>query len=159
MLDLAEGLRELRADGRTIRVSAIQPTDVEPGGQEVAMATLLQAASEGHPDDLNLVLVGNVHAMKAPNPRMPDLKPMAAFLPAAKTITINTVGYFGEAWNCRGTPGGAAPVCQAWPLREGDPGPRRIDLTAGDAAFDGRFSVGRPFTASRPESAAAPTDR
>lgn len=159
MLDLADGLRELRAEGRTIRVSGIQPSDVEHGGQEVAMATLLQEASQAHPDDLNLVLVGNVHAMKAPSPRMPDLRPMAAFLPAAKTVTINTVGYFGEAWNCRGTPGGAAPVCQAWPLRPGEPGPRRIDLAPDDAAFDGRYSVGSPFTASRPEVGVTPADQ
>lgn len=159
MLDLADALRKLRAEGRTIRVSAIQPSEVEPGGQEVAMAALLQAASEARPDDLNLVLVGNVHAMKAPNPRMPDLRPMAAFLPAARTISINTVGYFGEAWNCRGTAGGAAPVCQAWPLRPGEPGPRRIDLAPGDPLFDGRYSVGRPFTASRPEASAPPASR
>ncbi|MFC7380496.1 hypothetical protein [Brevundimonas sp. GCM10030266] len=159
MLDLADGLRGLRAEGRTIRVSAIQPSEVEAGGQEVAMAALLQAASQAHPDDLNLVLVGNVHAMKAPNPRMPDLRPMAAFLPAANTITINTVGYFGEAWNCRGTPGSEAPVCQAWPLRPGEPGPRRIELTPGDSLFDGRYSVGRPFTASRPEVGENPADR
>lgn len=159
MLDLADELRRFRAEGGTIRVTAIQPSDIETGGQEVAMATLLQAAAQARPDDLNLVLVGNVHAMKSPAPQMPDLKPMAAFLPAARTITINTVGYFGQAWNCRGAPGGHAPVCQAWPLRAGEPGPRRIDLTPDDSLFDGRYSVGSPFTASGPEIGEIPADR
>lgn len=159
MLDLMDGLRGFRAEGRTIRVSAIQPSEIRAGGHEAAMATLLQAASQAHPDDLNLVLVGNVHAMKSPAPQMPDLKPMAALLPAARTITINTVGYFGQAWNCRGMPGGEAPVCQAWPLRAGEPGPRRINLTPDDSLFDGRYSVGSPFTASGPEIAEIPADR
>lgn len=157
MLALVDRLRPHHAAARLDFV-LIQPLPEDsPSAYERRMADLLMQADRDNVDTI-IVLVGNVHAMRQPPPPVPgspggELTPMAMFLPPAETLTFNVSGYFGASWSCRR--GGDGDFdCRSWPLQEGAPGPRGLVRTHEDR-FDGRYSVGVPFTASPPAGAPA----
>lgn len=146
---LVEELRSLAGDDR-LQVTAIQPEDdLEGSAYEQAMASAVVAGATETGATITLVLVGNVHAMRAPAPQAPDLAPMASFLPSDQTLTFNTAAYLGQAWACRRVEG--EDLCKAWPLAVGTARPREIWFSDEPGGlFDGRYSVGAPFTASPP---------
>lgn len=150
MMALLESIRQLRVSGADLHVTPFQPVQDTPGSTyEKDMADAVVVGASSSDAVLSIVYVGNVHAMRVPLPQQPDVAPMASFLPAGRTLTFNTVSYFGSAWGCRHNEQSAM-VCQAWPLREGSPPPRAIWLGDDTGGFNGRYSVGSPFTASPP---------
>lgn len=146
---LLRELKSLAGDGR-LQVAAIQPEgDLEGSAYEEAMASAIMAGATQTGATITLVLVGNVHAMRAPAPQAPDLAPMASFLPSDRTLTFNTAAYLGQAWACRRVEGDD--LCKAWHLATGTARPREIWFSDEPSGlFNGRYSVGSPFTASPP---------
>lgn len=154
---LFETLRQMWASGLIAGVVAFQPYGFSsrptPEEYERAMADLLIKAAE--PGVRVLALVGSVHAMRTEVPSGSPYLAMAAHLPADETITLNTMGNGGEAWNCGGPDG-----CGAQPLYgDGAKHTRRVDLTpAMDGAYSGVLYLGSRTTASLPQDSSAAAD-
>ena len=151
MFALLERLRDLKNGGRQVEVVAFRRDSQAGHNQtphELAMAAAWRERAAAHPQALTLILVGGLHARKARG----DLAfvPAAAFLPPEATVSLHYVMTGGSAWVCMGT-GADGPACGPRTARTpaGVVPPRGIVLKP-EPGFDGRFSVGRPFTASPP---------
>ena len=138
------------------------------GPHEAAQAENIAAAATAHSPDLVIVLVGNLHARKAPVERRgTSWEPMALQLSShGKVVSLDMRYATGTSWNClmkpdaRPAPGqpigpeqmtcGPNPA----PGNANRAGPPRIELSAktadaGPNGFDGTFWVG-PVSASPP---------
>lgn len=142
MLDLIERLRRLRRQGADLTVVACQPFKPEQMvDYERAMGLCWRDAGSAHPKARVLVLVGNVHADRAP----PDGRTVAiASLPAAETLSLIAASAGGEAWSCEGADCGPRALYRADDLARG------IHLTPRGAHYDGVLAAGGGFTASPP---------
>lgn len=104
MFALIERLRALHAAGLVARVVAFQADDFtappSPEEYEQAMAAILIEA--GAPGTKVVALVGNIHAMLTQTHYRGGYLPMAGHLPAANTLSFNTVDQGGESWVCTG---------------------------------------------------------
>jgi len=147
MLALIERLRQLRASGAKIRLAGFQPTDVVNLDQhyyELAMASNWSRIADEAPESLNLILVGQIHAIKSPSQQLP-FAPAASHLKPADVLSLRSEPISGEAWNCReegcgvhvlsGTPGEAQYVAR---------------FAAETGGFDGVYSIGTRYSASEP---------
>lgn len=154
MFKLVDNLKSLIEGGAQVSVRPFQAFGVADAAEyEQQMAANILAA--GHDHDLVLVLVGNVHALKtevmSPVPSHGAYLPMAAYLPAARTITMDTATRVGQAWSCN-APVINAKNCRVWPLMPGKPLPRGVWWGfKKPGMFDASYSVGVPFSASLPE--------
>lgn len=152
MLALMERLRKMRSDGARLDVALFQPSGsarLHQDYYELSMAYNLARLADQAPDNLIAVLVGSVHAAKAPSALTRDLTPAASHLPKEDVISLRFENGGGSAWNCR------ASGCGPSSLPVTRPTPRRVTvLTSSADAFDGTFSVGAPTTASPPASEA-----
>lgn len=150
---MLERLRELKAAGLDIDVttfvrSAMRTPDESQTVYERALAASLEQARGTANADLLLVLVGNVHASKAPIP-LPGaapLEPMAMHL-GGELRSLWVVHQGGESWNCTADGCNAHAVARRTPVELADKG---VVLDAGLApGFDGVLAIGT-ITASAP---------
>lgn len=151
MLDLIDGLRQLRRQGRQVGV-ALFDAPVSGGGQrrDGEMARQLATVIGGSPASLMIVLTGNVHSrIIAGMPRSPSYEPMGYLLGRATSfdnlVALNVAHAGGSAWIC-------APACGVQELsgRHGDSAWRiEIAEATRPAGHSGWYHVGR-VTASLP---------
>lgn len=147
MFALIEQLREFRSTGAKIRIAAFQPNDIGKLDQhyyELAMANNWAKIADEAADDLILILVGNLHAMKQLPARFPFAS-AASHLKSSETVSLGPEQEGGSAWNCQ------ADGCQAHSLGRGAPKSRQVGLFATQTGgFDGSYSVGQQYSASQP---------
>jgi hypothetical protein len=151
MLGLLEDVRRLRQEGRKVRVKLI---DRLPKGPERdrAMAQELLSAVEAAPEDLFLVLTGNLHSRTARGtPWNPDLENMG-FLVAQRhpgVVALDNSYSGGTIWMC---PSADPADCGVKPLRgkgEGQPLGVKLYEKVSKEGYHGEFHVGA-LTASPP---------
>ncbi len=152
MFEMIEGIRKMRGAKTLIPVIPIQPQGPLQGSEyEKKMAAAIVSARENAKNDLTLVFVGGAHAMKKSHPLNPNVNPMATYLPPGEVLSINSSEYFGTAWNCQKSPGDGKLLCGERTLKTGKANSRGIVLgNDNHDPYDGRFSVGSVFSASRP---------
>lgn len=108
MLDLIEALRQMRQNGRDLRILAF---DLAPDVahdhhlRDRLMADAIRAEAEARPLRTLLVLTGNVHAMRRrPEGAPPEMQqPMGSYLDDLRPISVNITARIGAFWGCRAT--------------------------------------------------------
>jgi hypothetical protein len=150
MLRLLVSLRELHRLHSDLRAVAfdVPDTRVGPGVREEAMAHALLSLSPTQPNDLVLILTGNIHAMQA-SKRGYDLAAM--YLPPKEILSLEVTDRGGESWS-ESTTDGCGP--QKGGVGDKDAKkPYGIFLDPSLAPFgkvDGVLSLGVPLTPSAP---------
>lgn len=153
MLALLEDLRRFRQEGRKVRVKLIDRLPKAPGPErDRAMAQEVISAAEASPEDLVLVLTGNLHSRTTRGvPWNPDLENMG-FVVAQRhpgVVALDNSYSGGTIWMC---PSADPADCGAKPLRgkgEGHPLGVKLHEKASPEGFHGEFHVGA-LTASPP---------
>jgi len=151
MLRLLLSLRELRSVHPDLKVVAFDPPysgSPAGGSRDEVMGHALLSLNPTKPNDLVLILTGNIHAMQA-SKRGYDLAAM--YLPPKEILSLEVTDWGGETWSDN-TQGGCGP----WKGGVGDKDAKKpygIFLDPGLAPFgkvDGVLSLGVPLTASAP---------
>jgi hypothetical protein len=151
MLRLLVSLRELRRlqpDLRVVAFDAPYSGPPAPGPRDEAMGHALLSLRPTKPNDLVLILTGNVHAMQA-SKRGYDLAAM--YLPPKEILSLEVTDRGGESWSEDATGG-----CGPWKGGVGDKDAKKpygIFLDPSLAPFgkvDGVLSLGVPLTSSAP---------
>jgi hypothetical protein len=151
MLRLLLSLRELRSLHPDLEVVAFDaPYSGSPasGSRDEALGHALLSLHPTKPNDLVLILTGNIHAMQA-SKRGYGLAAM--YLPPKEILSLEVTDRGGETWSDN-TQGGCGP----WKGGVGDKDAKKpygIFLDPGLAPFgkvDGVLSLGVPLTASAP---------
>lgn len=160
MLELMEGLRDLatRGDLRVVLLDRPEPGDERDG----AMAERLAEAMDERPDDLFVVLTGNIHnRLTKGMPWDGDLEPMGYRLrrlrPDARILSLDMAYPGGAVWACFGP---APSDCKEQevkgsPAAVGRTGVELVEEAEGKP-YSGRYFAG-PLTPSEP--AVAPDSR
>lgn len=156
MLELIASLARSQRHGQRVRGIAIdEPSAL--GGRDGSMAQRVRNAVSRAPNDVFIILTGNLHNRLTIGTRFnPKLEPMGFRLkrllpPSAKLIPLRFTHSGGSAWICTGS---ESADCGARELK-GQPAPDAslgIELSEtiqDDTAFSGRLHVGR-ITASPP---------
>lgn len=155
MLELLLQLRTLKAQYPALRVAAIVDPDAfasSPAADDEAMGHSVLALEGKQPEDLVLVLTGNVHGVK--NPILKH-QTAAMYLPAAQLFSLQVTGAGGQAWtmNDKGCGASLAGITDKDKSRPfgiyPDPGLARFGVV------DGILALGKPTTASPPANTAA----
>jgi hypothetical protein len=154
MLRLLTSLRELRKSYPDLAIVAFDApyTGTAGGARDEAMGRFLLAVGKTKPTDLILILVGNAHAMQAPEF---GYQPAAMYLPTKEILSLEVTDRGGESWTwlddgCGPSKGGV-----------GDKGvkkPRGIILDPKLAPYgkvDGILSLGVALTSSAPAAGEA----
>jgi hypothetical protein len=151
MLRLLVSLRELRRlqpDLKVVAFDAPYAGPLAPGPRDEAMGHALLSLSPAKPNDLVLILTGNLHAMQA-SKRGYDLAAM--YLPPKEILSLLVTDRGGESWS-ESTTDGCGP--QKGGVPDKDPNrPYGIFLDPGLARYgkvDGILSLGVPLTPSGP---------
>jgi hypothetical protein len=150
MLRLLLSLRELRSFYPDLKVVAFDApyTGTAPGARDEALGHALLSLNPTKPNDLVLILTGNIHAMQA-SKRGYDLAAM--YLPPKEILSLEVTDRGGDTWS-QSTEDGCGP--QKGGVGDKDAKkPYGIFLDPGLAPFgkvDGVFSLGVPLTASAP---------
>jgi hypothetical protein len=150
MLRLLVSLRELRRLQPDLKVVAFDAYagPLAPGPRDEAMGHALVSLRPAKPNDLVLILTGNIHAMQA-SKRGYDLAAM--YLPPKEILSLEVTDRGGESWS-DSTTDGCGP--QKGTVRDKDVNrPRGIFLDPTLAPFgkvDGVLSLGGPLTPSAP---------
>jgi hypothetical protein len=150
MLRLLVSLRELHRLHPDLKVVAFDApyTGTAPGARDEALGHALLSLSPAKPNDLVLILTGNLHAMQA-SKRGYDLAAM--YLPPKEILSLLVTDRGGESWS-ESTTGGCGPSKNGVPDK--DPNrPYGIFLDPGLARYgkyDGVLSLGVPLTPSAP---------
>jgi hypothetical protein len=150
MLRLLLSLRELRSFYPDLKVVAFDApyTGTAPGARDEALGHALLSLNPTKPNDLVLILTGNIHAMQA-SKRGYDLAAM--YLPPKEILSLEVTDSGGETWS-DDIQGGCGP----WKGGVGDKDAKKpygIFLDPGLVPFgkvDGVLSLGVPLTASAP---------
>jgi len=169
MLNLIEDLREHVAGGHTLRVVCFD----RPGGRgferERAMADALVTAIAEAPEDMTLVLSGDIHAKLARGAGRGISEPMALQvaerLPDTRILSLRLSYSGGTAWICGpGIPGGCGETEVVG--RDPDTTPHVVvNETPKLGGFNGEFHVGEIHAAlpaveeHRPSMTVAPVER
>ena len=98
MLRLLVSLRELHSlhsDLKVVAFDAPYAGPPAPGSRDEAMGHALLSLNPAKPNDLVLILTGNLHAMQASN-RGYDLAAM--YLPAKEILSLEVTDWGGESW-------------------------------------------------------------
>lgn len=153
--DLIDRMR-LLAKHHPISVIAFD-TAREPHGtspqREAAMAAALSTARARVPGGLVVALTGVGHADKEGfTSSKPPFLAAAGHLPASQTVSLAFARPGGRYWGCTTPSGDASGGCKAYDMPAREPVvPRGITLDpALRSGFDGIYSPGRPYSASRP---------
>ncbi|HEY1525797.1 MAG TPA: hypothetical protein VGH51_06120 [Candidatus Angelobacter sp.] len=150
MLRLLVSLRELHRLQPDLKVVAFDApyTGTAPGARDEALGHALLSLSPTKPNDLVLILTGNLHAMQA-SKRGYDLAAM--YLPPKEILSLLVTDRGGESWT-ESTTGGCGP--HKGGVQDKDVNrPYGIFLDPGLARYgkvDGVLSLGVPLTASAP---------
>ena len=149
MLRLLISLRELHRLHPDLKVVAFDApyTGTAPGARDEAMGHALLSLSPAKPNDLVIILTGNIHAMQAS--KRYDLAAM--YLPPKEILSLEVTDWGGESWSQDGT-GGCGPFKGGVGDRDAKK-PYGIYLDPSLAPFgkvDGVLSLGVPLTASAP---------
>jgi hypothetical protein len=154
MLGLVEFLRELTAGPGELRVVLIDRPE-PPGERDAAMAERVTETAAARPDDVFLVLTGNIHnRLTKGMPWNAELEPMgyllAKRLPEARIVSLDMAYPSGTAWVCFGS---SPSDCRSQELggskaAEGRSGVELLEDPAGEP-YTGRYFTG-PLTASEP---------
>jgi hypothetical protein len=151
MLRLLVSLRELHKLHPDLRVVAFDAPYSGPpagGSRDEAMGHALLALNPAKPNDLVLILTGNIHAMQAP---IRGYNLAAMYLPAKEILSLEVTDRGGESWTDSNTDG-----CGPSQGGVGDKDAKKpygIFLDPSLAPFgkvDGVLSLGVPLTASAP---------
>jgi hypothetical protein len=151
MLRLLVSLRELRRlqpDLKVVAFDAPYAGPPAPGPRDEAMGHALLSLSPAKPNDLVLILTGNVHAMQA-SKRGYDLAAM--YLPPKEILSLEVTDKGGESWS-ESTTGGCGPSKGGVGDKDAKK-PYGIFLDPSLAPFgkvDGVLSLGVPLTPSVP---------
>jgi hypothetical protein len=150
MLRLLVSLRELRRLQPDLRVVAFDApyTGTTPGARDEALGHALLSLNPAKPNDLVLILTGNLHAMQA-SKRGYDLAAM--YLPPKEILSLEVTDRGGESWS-ESTTGGCGPSKGGVPDKDANR-PYGIFLDPNLAPFgkvDGVLSLGVPLTPSAP---------
>lgn len=147
MFALIERLRRFRSAGGKVQIASFQPDDVGSMDQhyyELAMARNWARIADNAPDDLILLLVGNVHVTKS-LPESYPFAPAASHLRASETITLRPEPEGGSAWNCQ------SDGCGPHALQGGVTKPRGVGRFASSYnGYDGSYAVGSRYSAAKP---------
>ena len=149
MLRLLLSLRELRKLHPDLRVVAFDApyTGTAPGARDEALGHALLSLRPAKPNELVLILTGNLHAMQAS--KRYDLAAM--YLPPKEILSLEVTDRGGETWS-QSTTDGCGP--QKGGVTDKDVNrPRGIFLDPSLAPFgkvDGVLSLGVPLTPSAP---------
>jgi hypothetical protein len=153
LLALLVRLRELKKQYPGLRVAAIDGPAYtsELGSRDEAIGQSVRALGDSQPDDLVLVLTGNIHAMKHP---FSSYKTSVMFLPADQVFSLFVTDRGGEAWVM--TTAGCGPQANSNPDRD----KTRTFGVYTDSAYaksgvDGVFALGKQATASSPADTSA----
>ncbi len=141
MLALIDSARALARHGADVKVVAFDVADAATGDRDERMAKALAAAFTAETNATFVVLVGNLHARKAPHPQLKQTF-MAQYLVRMKqpVITLNGVYSLGSAWVC-------TPTCGPHAIGHGPASARALTLRASsDGAYDGTFVVAPTFS-------------
>jgi hypothetical protein len=150
MLRLLVSLRELHRLHPNLRVVAFDApyTGTAPGARDEVLGHALLSLRPAKPNDLVLILTGNLHAMQA-SKRGYNLAAM--YLPPKEILSLEVTDRGGETWS-QSTTDGCGP--QKGGVPDKDPKrPYGIFLDPGLAPFgkvDGVLSLGAPLTPSAP---------
>ena len=149
MLRLLISLRELHRLHPDLKVVAFDApyTGTAPGARDEAMGHALLSLSPAKPNDLVIILTGNIHAMQAS--KRYDLAAM--YLPPKEILSLEVTDWGGESWSQDAT-GGCGPFKGGVGDRDAKK-PYGIYLDPSLAPFgkvDGVLSLGVPLTASAP---------
>jgi hypothetical protein len=151
MLRLLVSLRELRKfqpDLKVVAFDAPYAGPLAPGPRDEAMGHALLSLSPAKPNDLVLILTGNLHAMQA-SKRGYDLAAM--YLPPKEILSLEVTDRGGESWS-ESTTGGCGPSKGGVGDKDAKK-PYGIFLDPSLAPFgkvDGVLSLGVPLTPSAP---------
>jgi hypothetical protein len=150
MLRLLVSLRELRRLQPDLKVVAFDAPYIgtAPGARDEAMGHALLSLSPTKPNDLMLILTGNLHAMQA-SKRGYDLAAM--YLPPKEILSLEVTDRGGESWS-ESTTGGCGPSKGGVGDKDAKK-PYGIFLDPSLAPFgkvDGVLSLGVPLTPSAP---------
>jgi hypothetical protein len=151
---LFERLRQLREAGRVTAVVAFVPSEFpngipSPADYEEEMARVLIGKSP--PGTVVLALVGGLHARRT-KLTFSDASymPMASYLPADRTITLNVPLEGGSTWACFELAECGPNQLSAQPIRH----ERGVVLgPEADGAYSGTLYLGAQATASPPQQA------
>lgn len=110
VLELVEGVRTLRAQGRNVDIVLYDPGAGTSGNSEardLAMANGLRAALTDMPRGRLLIHTGNVHSMlERPSFAPPEMQtPMGSRLRDLDPYSVNITANSGQYWAC-------APICE-----------------------------------------------
>jgi hypothetical protein len=150
---LFQRLRDLRAAGQITSVVAFQPLyDPGPAGfkagdyEDALAASLVSRAGQ---NARVLVLVGNIHAMRiAPAWAKPAYLPMAGYLPAETSVTLDARLNGGSYWACSSeTSCGPQTVAPSGTMPA-----RGITMDVPGGPYAGALNLGVQVTASLPET-------
>lgn len=155
VLDLIESARRLAAAGHAVSIVAFDrvPQPVLSAQREAAMAEALVAARARMPGSLVVALTGAGHAGKTPwSSQNPPFPSAGQLLPDGETIALAFARPGGQYWGCQAPNGDRSAGCTAYDMPPRQPvTPRGIVLDrALREGFEGAFSTGGPYTASRP---------
>lgn len=153
---LFQRLRALRAAGQITSVVAFQPlynpgpAGFKAGDYENALASSL--VSRAGRNARVLVLVGNMHAMRtAPAWAKSAYLPMAGYLPAETSISLDARWNEGSYWACP-----SDTSCGPQTAASSGPTPARgIIMDGPGGPYDGALNLGVRVTASPPQPQAA----
>jgi len=151
MLRLLVSLRELHSLHPDLRVVAFDaPYSGSPAGgaRDEALGHALLSLNPTKPNDLVLILTGNIHAMQA-SKRGYDVAAM--YLPPSEILSLEVTDWGGETW-LDSTEGGCGPSKGGVGNKDAKK-PYGIFLDPSLAPFgkvDGVLSLGVPLTASAP---------
>jgi len=160
ILGLVDSARRLARAGRDVTLLAFDPVSISgtSAAREAGMARLLRAAAEGRPHSLVIALTGVGHASRTGwTSYTPPFDALGGLLPKARTRSFAFARPGGFYWGCQ-SPDGTRDGCKpyAMPVRE-PVAPRGVRLDpAAREGFDGIYSAGAAYTASRPARGAAP---
>ncbi|RJF90215.1 hypothetical protein [Sphingomonas cavernae] len=154
ILDLLESIRRI-GEHHSVRVIAFDMLP-EPGTsarREQAMADALIQARNATRGSLVIAFTGIGHADKTGwTSQTPPFASAAQLLPAERTLSFAFARPGGAFWGCRPANGGTPEGCKRYEMPVREPvSPRGIVLNSGvRTGFDGVYSVGRQYRASRP---------
>lgn len=156
---LADSARRLARGGSDVTLVAFDPVSISgtSAEREAGMARLLRTAAQRRPRGLVIALTGVGHASRTGwTSYAPRFDALAGLLPKARTRSFAFARPGGAYWGCQ-APDGQRDGCKAYamPVREPVP-PRGVRLDpAAREGFDGIYSAGAAYSASRPARAPA----
>jgi len=161
MLRLLVSLRELHRLHPDLKVVAFDApyTGTAPGARDEALGHALLSLNPAKPNDLVLILTGNIHAMQASK----RYELAAMYLPPKEILSLEVTDRGGESWSQDAT-GGCGPFKGGVGDKDAKK-PYGIFLDPSLAPFgkvDGVLSLGVPLTPSAPaagESSPVPACR